>query len=746
MRDTWSGVKPVRTLALWALWAMACGPTERAPIAAAAYHPAPVVAPPASSTPSAGTAHRRYQYPAPPKSDVVDDYHGTRIADPYRGFEDLDSAATRGFVEAENRVTRAFLDGIPARAALARRLEELWDYERYSVPTRSGNALFFSKNDGLQNQPVFYAQALPKGAPEVLIDPNTLSSDGTTSLGFTSPSRDGRRVAYGVVAAGSDWTTIHVLDVRTKKDLADELRWVKFSEAVWTNDGKGFFYDRFPEPPADAERSAPNYDQKIYFHALGTKQSADVLVFEKPGEKQWTYDNALTDDGRFLVVHVARSTDEPRRIMVADLTRTKPGKAPVFTDLVANFDAAYSFVGSRGTSLYFKTNLGAPRSRVVALNLSRPEAERLTPIIPEGDDALVGVRWVDDRLIATYLKDAHSEVVVFDTLGNRLQTVLLPGVGSTRGFTGRQGDHGTYYAFTGFASPPVIYEYSPTADVSRVFRAPKLQFDPAAFETTQVFATSRDGTRIPVFVTHKRGLKPDESTPAYLYGYGGFNISITPWFDVMPLVWMERGGLYAVATLRGGGEYGRSWHEAGMRGKKENVFDDFIAAASFLVERHMTSPARLAISGRSNGGLLVGACMTKRPDLFGVALPAVGVLDMLRYHEFTIGWAWADEYGTSDDDAGFRNLLGYSPLHNIKAGARYPATFITTADHDDRVVPAHSFKFAAALQAAQAGDAPVLLRVETNVGHGAGVPTKKKIEEEADRMAFIERAMGLRDP
>ena len=707
---------------------------EQQTVARAPATPPPL--PQAIPSPAAAPSVRPFDYPEAPRGSTVDDYHGVKIADPYRVFEDPDAAETRAFVAAQNAVARKFLDAVPARDEIAARLEALWNYERYSVPSLFAGRLFYSRNDGLENQAVFYVQPATGGPPRMLIDPNAMSREGTVALGFTSPSADGRRVAYGLTAAGSDWTTIRVLDVDSGKDLPDELRWVKFSGAEWTRDGKGFFYSRFPEPVAGSPKDAPTYHQKLYFHRVGTSQAEDVLVFERTDEKTWTFQSSVSDDGRYLVVHVARSTDDRRRVFTADLAKWRRGTPLRLTELVQNFDAGYSFAGNDGASLYFRSNTGAARGRVVALNANTPGAEA-KEIVAESPDALVSVRWVGKRLIATYLKDAHSEVRVLDTKGRLERTITLPGIGTARGFSGQQNDATTYFSFASFATPASIYEYSPGTGELRVFRTPRVAFEPEGYETRQVFATSKDGTRVPLFLTHKKGLTPDPSTPAYLYGYGGFNVPITPWFDVGSLVWMERGGVSAVAILRGGGEYGKAWHEAGMREQKQHVFDDFIAAAEWLVANRLTSSPRLAIAGRSNGGLLVGACITQRPELFGAALPAVGVHDMLRYHRFTVGWNWAEEYGSSDDAAMFRTLHAYSPLHNVRAGTRYPATLVTAADHDDRVVPSHSYKFAAALQAAQAGSAPILLRVETEAGHGGTTPTKKRIEEEADRLAFL---------
>lgn len=688
-------------------------------------------APAAEPTPKA----KGLDYPAAPKGDAVDTYHGVAVPDPYRALEDPDSPETRAWVEAENRVTFGYLEAIPARARLKDRLTRLWDYEKFGAPSKQGHRYFYSRNSGLQNQSVLYTADSLDAEARVLIDPNTLSADGTVALAGTSVSEDGGLIAYGVAAAGSDWVEYKVRDVATGRDRPDHLKWIKFSGADWLKDGSGFFYGRFPEPEPGASLKAPNYYQKLYFHKLGTDQRDDVLVYERPDQKEWQFHATVSEDGHYLVITVSKGTDDKYRVSYKNLNR--PEMKPV--ELIDTFEAEYSFLDNDGTVFWFKTNKGAPRGKVIAIDTRDPAPEKWVDVIPEQAETLRGVSIVGDTFIASYLKDAHSQVKLHDLKGKFLREVEFPTLGTAAGFGGKRTDTETFYAFTTFTAPPTVYRYDIKTGESTVFKRPKVDFNPDDYETTQVFYPSKDGTKIPMFLSHKKGLKLDGSNLTYLYGYGGFNIALTPSFSPANVVWMERGGVYAQPGLRGGGEYGEAWHQGGTKFNKQNVFDDFIAAAEYLIARKVTSTPKLAIGGGSNGGLLVGACLTQRPDLFGAALPAVGVLDMLRFHKFTIGWAWVDDYGSSDDPEGFRYLSTYSPLHNVKAGTGYPATMITTADHDDRVVPAHSFKFAAALQAAQSGDAPVLIRIETKAGHGAGKPTSKVIEEAADRWAFLLR-------
>lgn len=675
-------------------------------------------------------------YPAARKSDQIDDYHGVKVADPYRWLEDLDSAETRAWVEAENKLTFGFLESIPERTAIKERLTKLWNYEKYGIPFKEGNRYFYTRNSGLQNQAVLYTVTALDAQPQMVLDPNTLSADGTVALSGLQVSPDGKLLAYSLSASGSDWQEWRVRDVATSKDLSDHLQWVKFSGVSWTRDGKGFFYSRYDEPKSDALK-ATNYFQKVFYHKLGAPQSEDVLVYERPDQKDWLLGGAVTEDGNYLIITIFQGTDVKSRVYYKDLK----AKDAQVVKLLDDFDAAYNFIGNEGSRFFFQTDLQAPRSKVIEVDVSKPARDNWKVIVPEGKETLQSTNFVNNKFVANYLKDAYTQVKIYDTAGKVVNEVAFPGIGTAEGFGGKAIDKETFYSFTGFTTPTTIYRYDMTTGKSTIFRQPKVDFNPADFETKQVFYTSKDGTKVPMFITHKKGLKLDGNNPTYLYGYGGFNISMTPGFSVGNLVWMEMGGVYAQPNLRGGGEYGEEWHQQGMKLKKQNVFDDFIAAAQWLIDNKYTSTPKLAIGGGSNGGLLVGAALTQRPDLFGAALPAVGVMDMLRFQTFTIGWAWVSDYGSSDNADDFKALYAYSPLHNIKPGTSYPPTLVTTADHDDRVWPGHSFKFAAALQAAQAGSAPVLIRIETKAGHGAGKPTTKIIEELADRWAFLVKTL-----
>lgn len=681
----------------------------------------------------------RTPYPPARLSDQVDTYHGVAVPDPYRWLEDPDAPEARAWIEAENELTFGYLADIPQRDALRERLTALWDYEKYGIPFRRGGRYFYARNDGLQNQAVLYVAESLEAEPRVLLDPNTLSDDGTVALAAVSVSDEGSLMAYALAASGSDWLEWRVRDVATGEDREDRLAWSKFSGAAWATDGSGFYYNRYPEPEPGRALEEANYHQKVYFHRIGTPQSEDTLIYERPDHKEWMFGVDVTEDGRYLILHVSRDTGETNAVFVKDLAAAD---APV-TELLPDFDAAYSFITNDGPVLWFKTNRDAPRSRVIRIDLTAPEPENWVEVIPQADDTLQGVNVLGETVFAIYLRDAHSRVALFDASGAHRRDLTLPGLGAVAGFGGRREDTETFYAFTGFTAPPVIYRYAVETGESRVFRAARVDFDPERYAVAQVFVASKDGTRVPMFLVHRKGLERNGQNPAMLYGYGGFGASLLPFFSVANLVWLEMGGVYAMPNLRGGGEYGEEWHLAGTKARKQNVFDDFIAAAEWLIAEGYTAPAKLAISGGSNGGLLVGAAITQRPDLFGAALPAVGVMDMLRYHRFTIGWAWASDYGTVDDPDEFRALYAYSPLHNIRPNTAYPATLITTGDHDDRVVPAHSFKFAAALQAAQAGDAPILIRIDTKAGHGGGKPTEKIIEETADKYAFVVKALGM---
>jgi prolyl oligopeptidase len=678
-------------------------------------------------------------YPPARKSDQVDDYHGVKVADPYRWLEDLDSEETRAWVEAENKLSFAYLESIPARTALKDRLTKLWNYEKYDIPFKEGNRYFYTRNSGLQNQAVLYTVTSLDAQPQLVLDPNTLSSDGTVAVAGTQVSPDGKLLAYSLSASGSDWQEWKVRDVETGKDLSDDLKWVKFSGASWRRDGEGFFYSGYEEPKADTLKGT-NYFQKVYYHKLGSPQSEDVVVYERPDQKDWLFGGNVTEDGNYLIITVFQGTDVKNRVYYKDL---KAKDAPV-VKLLDGFDAAYTFVGNDGTRFWFQTDLQASRGKVIEIDTANPERSNWKVIVPEAKEALQTTTLVNHQFILNYLKDAYTQVKIFDTAGKFVSEVAFPGIGYAEGFGGKPTDKETFYSYTGFTTPTTIYRYDMTTGKSSIFRQPRVDFNPADYETKQVFYQSKDGTKVPMFITYKKGLKLNGNNPTYLYGYGGFNISMTPRFSVGNLVWMEMGGVYAQPSLRGGGEYGEEWHQAGMKLRKQNVYDDFIAAAQWLIDNKYTSTKKLAIGGGSNGGLLVGAALTQRPDLFGAALPAVGVMDMLRFQLFTIGWAWVSDYGTSDNAADFKALYAYSPLHNIKPGTSYPPTLITTADHDDRVWPGHSFKFAAAMQAAQAGSAPILIRIETKAGHGAGKPTSKIIEEVADRWAFLVKTLEMK--
>jgi prolyl oligopeptidase len=692
--------------------------------------------------PALAQTAKKIVYPESKKLEQIDDYHGAKVADPYRWLEELDSADTRAWIEAQNQLTFAYLNDIPARAAIKQRLTRLWNYERYSLPSKQGSRYFYSKNDGLQNQSVLYSATALDAAPQLLLDPNTLSADGTAALSGVAVSDDGRLLAYGIAQAGSDWQEWRVRDVETAKDLPDVIKWVKFSGASWTKDGRGFFYSRYDEPKAGTQMTGANYFHKLYYHQLGTAQAQDMLVYERPDQKEWNINGNVTDDGRYLIIYTSQGTDRRNRIFYKDL-QAKDGAVQALLD---NGDASYGFIDNDGATFWLRTDLDAPRGKIIAIDITKPGRGNWREVIPQAAETLEGASVVGNLLVTSYLKDAHTQIKVYDLAGKLVREVKLPGIGSANGFGGKRADKETFYSFTSYTTPATIYRYDLQTGRSTVFRAPKVDFNPSDYESRQVFYNSKDGTRVPMIITYKKGLKLDGQNPTLLYGYGGFNISLTPSFSVGNLVWMEMGGVYAVPNLRGGGEYGEDWHQGGMKLKKQNVFDDFIAAAEWLINNKYTSTSRLAIFGGSNGGLLVGAAMTQRPELFGAALPAVGVMDMLRFQKFTIGWAWVSDYGSSDNSEEFKALYAYSPLHNIKPGTAYPPTLVTTADHDDRVVPSHSFKFAAAMQAAQSGANPVLIRIETKAGHGAGKPTSKQIEEIADRWGFLVRALNMNGP
>ena len=681
-------------------------------------------------------------YPATRKVDQVDSYHGTPVADPYRWLEDDNSAETRAWVLAQNEVTDKFLAAMPQRLPARRIYTDLYNFERFGIPFREGGRYFWSRNDGLQQQNVIYwAQSL-KDSPQVALDPNTLSKDGTVALSGLVPSRDGKLLAYGIAGAGSDWQTWKVRDLATGQDLADKIDWVKFSSASWTADGKGFFYARYDAPKEGAKLTGANYFQKLYYHRLGTAQADDVLVAENRDDKEWGFGTEVSDDGRLLIISVWKSAGSKNGLMVLPLPKGgfAGGKPqPVTLD----FDAQYTAVAVTGGKLIVRTDKGAPRGKLVAIDLKNLAPAGWKTLVAEGPDAMTGASAVGGRYLLSYLHDAATAVRVHGADGKPLSEVKLPGVGTASGFGGRWSDQETFFSYTSLTTPAEIHRYDVKTGKIELFKRPKTAFNADDFETRREFVTSKDGTRFPIFIAAKKGLKFDGSNPTLLYGYGGFDISITPAYGVTAATWLKMGGVYVIASIRGGGEYGSAWHDAGTKQKKQNVFDDFIAAGEWLVNNKVASPATLAINGGSNGGLLVGAVANQRPDLFAAAVPQVGVMDMLRYQNFTIGWAWATDYGTSDDADMFKALYAYSPIHNVKSGVTYPAVLITTGDHDDRVVPAHSFKYAATLQAADTGPAPKLIRIEVNAGHGAGKPTSKIIEERSDVLAFIANTMKL---
>ena len=689
------------------------------------------------------------KYPETKKTNQVDDYHGTKVADPYRWLENPDSPESREWIEAQNKITFDYLGKIPAREKIKSRLTELWNYERFGVPFKQGNRYFITRNDGLQNQSVLYTMESLSAEPTLLLDPNKLSADGTVALKGYAISEDGEYMAYGLSTAGSDWEEWKIRKVSTAQDTDDVLSWVKFSGTSWTHDGSGFFYSRYDAPKEGQQLQELNYHQKLFFHKLRSPQSEDLLVYHRPDQKEWGFSGDVTEDGRYLIISIRQGTDVKNRVFYKEIRPGAPlselayGKGAKVLELLNDFDASYEFIGNDGPVFWFQTDLDAPRGKIIAIDTQNPKRENWKVLIPESKDTIQGATVVNRQFIVSYMKDAQSSVEIFDLAGKKMREIALPGVGTAVGFTGEQDDTETFYAFTSFTAPATIYRHDMKSGESTVFRAPKLKFDPAQYETKQVFYASKDGTKVPMFIVHKKGLALNGTNPTLLYGYGGFNISLTPTFSATTMIWLEMGGVYAVPSLRGGGEYGEEWHQAGMKLKKQNVFDDFIGAAEWLIANRYTRPEKLAISGGSNGGLLVGAAITQRPDLFGAALPAVGVMDMLRFHKFTIGWAWVSDYGSADNAEEFAALYKYSPLHNLKRGTKYPATLVTTADHDDRVVPAHSFKFASAIQEAQGGSDPVLIRIETKAGHGAGKPTAKIIEEAADKYGFLVKNLEM---
>jgi len=692
---------------------------------------------------ASGLWGQAFQYPDTKTVDQVDDFFGTPVADPYRWLEDdvRTNPDVADWVTAQNEVTFGYLKSLPCRDDIERRLTELWDYERYSPPFKEGGRYYYTKNDGLQNQSVLYRQDRLDAEAVVLIDPNTWSADGTIALSGTAFSDDGRYLAFGRSEAGSDWITWRVMEIESGKELDDELKWIKFGGVAWSHDSKGFYYGRYEPPQEGAEFQSTNLNMRIFYHVVGTPQSDDVLVYENPDNPEWGFIPTVTEDGRYLVITVWKGTDNKYRVKYVDL---QAEGEPEVVDLIDHFDHEFSFIGNEGSVLFFQSDVDAPNRKVLAIDLTNPAPEAWKTIVPEAEETLSGVSLVNNLLICTYLKDAHTQIKMFGLDGNLVRELALPGIGTAAGFGGKKVDTETFYSFSSFATPPSIFRCDLTTGESTLLRRSEVDFNPDDFEVSQVFFESKDGTRVPMFLAHRKGLERNGRNPTLLWGYGGFNIPVTPSFSVSRLQWMEMGGVLAVANLRGGGEYGERWHQGGTKQNKQNVFDDFIAAGEWLIANKYASPETLGIQGGSNGGLLVGAAMTQRPDLFGACLPAVGVMDMLRFQQFTAGRFWVDDYGDATKSAAeFKALHAYSPYHNLRDGVSYPPTLITTADTDDRVVPGHSFKFAARLQKVHGGTSPVLIRIETRAGHGAGKPTTKQIEEVADQWAFLAKHLGL---
>ena len=688
-----------------------------------------------------GLVAQQLQYPVTKKGDQVDDYHGTKVADPYRWLEDDTSAGTAAWVEAENKVTFPYLDAIPFRKQLQARVKELNDYAKYSSPSHKGPYYFFFKNDGLQNQSVLYIQKGLDGTPQALLDPNSWSEDGTVRLGAFAPSADAKYAVYGISKSGSDWQQYKVLELATRKTLSDTIDWVKVSGVAWQADG--FYYSRYPEPAKGHEKASINEDHRVYFHKVGTPQSQDRQIYQDAANPQRFHTVDTTDDERFALLTVSDrgKGKDGNALFARDLSRGQREFNPVIRDITND---SFGVVDNVADKLLVETNRSAPNGRVVLVDPRKPEESNWKTVLPERPEPLQSVTTAGGRIFATYLKDVTTRAYVYGLDGTLENEIELPGPGTAGGFGGQKSDTFVFYTFNSLNVPPTIYRYDIATKKSTIFRQPEVpDYDPTAYETEATFYPSKDGTKIPIFLVHKKGIKKDGSNPTLLYAYGGFNIVQSPTFSAARLALLEQGFVYANANLRGGGEYGEQWHQQGMKLKKQNVFDDFIAAADWLVDQQYTSRDKLAVQGGSNGGLLIGAVINQRPDLCRVAIPQVGVMDMLRFHKFTIGWNWIADYGSSDNPDEFKALYAYSPLHNIKAGAKYPATLITTADHDDRVVPAHSFKYAATLQEKASRDTPILIRIETKSGHGASSLTKS-LETSGDIYAFIMHNMGLK--
>lgn len=694
------------------------------------------------SNPNGGNMNRTY--PIAKTVPQTDEYHGIPVEDPYRWLEDVDSPETLEWIQRQNELTFSYLEQIPAREHINKRLTELWNFTKAWAPYKRGRRYFQERNSGLQNQNVLYVSDSLTESPRVLLDPNTLSEDGTVALTFFSISKDGQWVAYATSASGSDWLTWQIRNVDSGADLPDKIEWSKFSSAAWAPDGSGFYYGRYDAPVEGGEFQSTNYHQKVFFHKLNTPQSQDELIYARPDNKEWGFQSNITEDGHYHALTVWQGTDVRNRFFYRDLQQAENK----FIELISDLEAAYELVGNDDTLFYFFTNLDAPRGRLISIDITKPQKENRQTLISESTAVLEGVTMVNDQFAALYNEDAHHFIRLFKLDGTPDGEIPFPVTGSVvqindLGLHASRADNELFYAFQSFLYPTAVYRYNFNTRSAEPVDSPELDFDPSVYETQQVFVSSRDGTQVPMYLTHKKGLARNGQNPTLLYGYGGFNISTMPAFAVSRLIWLELGGVYASANMRGGAEYGEEWHQGGMLNNKQNVFDDFMACAEWLIAERITSTPKLAIEGRSNGGLLVGACMTQRPDLFGACLPHVGVMDMLRFLKFTIGWAWVSDFGTPDDPEQFKTLYAYSPYHNLKPGAVYPPTLVTTADHDDRVVPGHSFKFAARLQACQGGEAPALIRIQTKAGHGFGKPTRIVIDELADIYAFLVDALKM---
>jgi prolyl oligopeptidase len=684
------------------------------------------------------------KYPIARKDTTVDDYGGMKVADPYRWMESLDKQEVAEWVAAQNAVTEPYLASLPLREHFRKRLTELWNYPRTGLPSIEGGRLFYQRNTGLQKQAPVFVRAGIEGEPQLVIDPNVISADGSLSLSEWSPSPDAKLFAYGLSEGGADWRTVHVRDLTTGKDLPDEVHWMRFSNLSWTKDSKGFFYSRYPEPPKNKVLEAALSGHAVYYHRVGARQSEDVLVYERKDLPKWVIDASVTEDGRFLLITMAEGAENRNRLYVADLGDPKsPNISASVKPVIETDDAEYAPVGNNGSLVYLRSDKDAPNRVVATVDVSQPAPHKLKVVVPERKEAIESVALISGRLVAQYLVDVQSRLLMFELTGAPAGEIALPGTGTVGGITGRQDTPGVWYAFTSPLTPSTIYMFTPSTSKSTPFEAAKPPVDTSNYETKALFASSKDGTRVPFFLTARKDLPLDGNNPTMLYGYGGFSVTMLPAYRQDVPAWLERGGVWVTASMRGGSEYGEAWHKAGMLEKKQNVFDDFIAVAEELIRLKYTSPARLGIMGGSNGGLLVGAVMEQRPELFAVALPAVGVMDMLRYDQFTGGKLWTTEYGSSSNPAQFPFLIKYSPVQNVKPGVCYPATLVTTADHDDRVVPSHSFKFTAMLQAAQACDKPVLIRIEVQGSHGYR-PTDKLIAERADEWAFAAANMGMK--